>query len=57
MLYDFLGEKVAHEPAHRTAEQVAGNRKPSQNTLTPADLAMPWRGPQPRRSADARHPA
>jgi len=58
MLYDFLGEKVAHEPAHATAEQVAGNRKPSsRNTLTPADLALPWRGPQPRRNADARHPA
>ena len=57
MLYDFLGEKVAHEPAHGTAEQVAGSRKPSQNTLTPTDLAMPWRGPQPRRNADARHPA
>lgn len=57
MLYDFLGEKVAHEPAHGAAEQVAGNRKPSQNTLTPADLAMPWRGPQPHRTADARHPA
>jgi hypothetical protein len=57
MLYDFLGEKVAHEPAHATGEQAAGNRKPSQNTLTPADLAMPWRGPQPRRTADARRPA
>lgn len=57
MLYDFLGEKVARDPAHGTAEQVAGNRTPSQNTLTPADTAVPWRGPQPRRTADARHPA
>jgi Family of unknown function (DUF5330) len=58
MLYDFLGEKVAPEPARGNAEQVAGNRKPSsRNTLTPADLALPWRGPQPRRNADARHPA
>jgi len=56
MLYDFLGEKVGREPARET-EQVAGVRKPSQNTLTPADLAMPWRGPQPRRNSDARHPA
>ena len=55
MLYDFLGEKVA-QPARGNAEQVAG-RKPSQNTLTPADLALPWRGPQPRRNPDARHPA
>jgi tRNA A37 threonylcarbamoyladenosine modification protein TsaB len=27
--------------------------KDSQNTLTPADLAAPWRGPAPRK--DARH--
>ena len=57
MLYDFLGEKVSREPARGSAEQVAGSRKPSQNTLTPADVAVPWRGPQPRRSPDARHPA
>src|SRR5437879_12558857 len=57
MLYEFLGEKVAREPARGSADQVAGARKPSQNTLTPADLALPAPGPQPRRSADARHPA
>jgi Family of unknown function (DUF5330) len=57
MLYDFLGEKVGREPARGSAEQVAGARKPSQNTLTPTDLALPWRGPQPRRNGDARHPA
>jgi hypothetical protein len=57
MLYDFLGEKVGREPARGSAEQVAGARKPSQNTLTPTDLALPWRGPQPRRNADTRHPA
>ena len=57
MLYDFLGEKVGREPARGSAEQVAGARKPSQNTLTPADLALPWRGPPPRRNPDARHPA
>jgi hypothetical protein len=57
MLYDFLGEKVAQEPARANPEQVVGAHKPSQNTLTPADLALPWRGPQPRRNADARHPA
>jgi hypothetical protein len=57
MLYDFLGEKASHEPARGNLEQVAGARRPSQNTLTPADLALPWRGPQPRRNPDARHPA
>ena len=55
MLYDFLGEKAGHEPVR--GEQVAGARKPSQNTLAPADLATPWRGPPPRRNPDARHPA
>ena len=57
MLYDFLGEKVEHEPTHGSGEQVAGVRKPSQNTLTPADLTVPWRGPPTRRNADTRHPA
>jgi hypothetical protein len=57
MLYDFLGEKVGREPARGSADQLAGARKPSQSTLTPADLALPWRGPQPRRNPDGRHPA
>ena len=57
MLYDFLGEKVGREPERGSAEHLAGARKPSQNTLTPTDLALPSRGPQPRRNADARHPA
>ena len=57
MLYDFLGEKVGHEPAHGSGEQIAAVRKPSQNTLTPADLAVPWRGPPPRRNPETRHPA
>jgi hypothetical protein len=57
MLYDFLGDKVGHEPAHGNGDQIAGVRKPSQNTLTPADLAVPWHGPPPRRNADTRHPA
>jgi hypothetical protein len=55
MLYDFLGEKVGHDP-RGSAEQIAGVRKPSQNTLTPTDLAVPWRAPPPRRNSDARHP-
>ena len=46
-----------HEAVHGSGEQLAGVRKPSQNTLTPADLAVPWRGPPPRRNADTRHPA
>jgi hypothetical protein len=63
MLYDFLTEKfgqpeardvAAHEPA---AAGAAHAHKPSQNTLTPKDAALPWRGPQPRKDADAKRPA
>jgi len=57
MLYDFIGEKVAHEPVRAGGDQVAGVRKPSQNTLTPADVAIPWRGPPPRRTPETRNPA
>jgi hypothetical protein len=58
MLYEFLTDKLGHEAPRDGAGSVATTaRKPSQNTLTPADTALPWRGPQPRREADARHPA
>jgi len=57
MLYDFLSDKVGHDQPRGGAEQIAGVRKPSQNTLSPADLSVPWRGPPPRRNAEARHPA
>jgi hypothetical protein len=57
MLYEFINDKVGHEPAREPVGSLAaGGRKPSQNTLTPADLVLPWRGPQPRRDADARRP-
>ena len=57
MLYEFINDKLGHEPAREPVGSLAaGARKPSQNTLTPADLALPWRGPQPRRDADARRP-
>jgi hypothetical protein len=58
MLYEFLNDKLGHEPSRDTGGTLAaGARKPSQNTLTPADLTLPWRGPQPRKEADARRPA
>jgi hypothetical protein len=58
MLYEFLGDQLGREAARETTGALAaGARAPSQNTLTPADLALPWRGPQPRKDADARHPA
>ncbi len=58
MLYDFLNEKLGHEQAQNNgASSAASARKPSQNTLTPTDLALPWRGPQPRKDADGKHSA
>ncbi|HXW24658.1 MAG TPA: DUF5330 domain-containing protein [Xanthobacteraceae bacterium] len=56
MLYEFIGDRLAGQPAH-DASPPASARRPAQNTLTPADLALPWHSPQPRRDADARHPA
>ena len=65
MLYEFLNEKFGREPSP-DAGTLAGSgekaipaaaRKPGQNTLTPADQALPWHGPQPRREAEARRPA
>jgi hypothetical protein len=58
MLYEFLSDhlgsdetgSVAAEPADRPAA-------PSQHTLTPADLAPVWRGPEPRKDTPARRPA
>jgi len=64
VLYDFLTEALAPKDTgalpHGTAprggapkvEQVKSN---SQNTLTPADLAPAWRGPQPAK--DPKHAA
>jgi hypothetical protein len=58
MLYEFISDQLGHEPAREPVGALtAGARKPAQNTLTPADLALPWRGPQPRKDADARRPA
>jgi hypothetical protein len=58
MLYEFLNEKLA--PAETgsvtpgTAPSAAGSAKPSQTTLTPADLAPDWHVPQARKEAQAR---
>jgi hypothetical protein len=49
MLYDFVGEKLAKMDGETTDSvgQPAASRG-SQNTLTAADLALPWRGPHRR---------
>ena len=66
MLYDFLTEAMApketgalpHGAApHGSAAKIepVKSSPPSQNTLTPADLAPAWHGPQPPK--DAKHAA
>ncbi len=67
MLYDFLSDSLAPREtgsvnripgqngiATKTGLDKAAADPASQNTLTPADLAPAWHGPQPRR--DVRHP-
>jgi hypothetical protein len=69
MLYEFLNDQLgpnegaatgAVTQARATGEAAAvplPPARPSQNTLTPADLTTPWRGPQPRREARGDRPA
>ncbi len=58
MLYEFLNEQLG--PNDTATGTVAVDAtplpaaRPSQQTLTPADLATPWRGPQPRKEARER---
>jgi len=61
MLYDYLTEKVGAEDdatgsAGKPATAGRLTESPSQNTLTPADRAPAWRGPQPRQTI-AKRPA
>lgn len=57
-LYELLNDKLGHEPREHTGTLAgSGPRKPSQNTLTPADLALPWHGPPPRKESEPRRPA
>jgi hypothetical protein len=56
MLYEFLTEHFGGQPA--TADKVGRNAvKSLQNTLSPADLAAPWRGSPARKEAEAKRPA
>ena len=58
MIYDYLTEQLG--PADtgsvkRSRIEVTAppSERPSQQTLTPADLNPPWRGPQPPRAGEA----
>jgi hypothetical protein len=56
MLYEFLSDKLAPRETGSIASSTGKADKAahsSQNTLTPADLAPTWRGPQARK--DAKH--
>ena len=61
MLYDYL---TAHFGSRDTSAENAATGKaipmpasrPSQHTLSPADLAPAWRGPQPRKEARGDRP-
>lgn len=62
MIYEYLTDKVGPEGsvAGGTGKPAATvgqiTEKPAQNTLTPADRAPVWRGPQPRQEL-AKRPA
>ena len=57
MLYDFLTEKLGPEHTGSVREPVKATPSvPSQHTLTPADVAPTWRGPQPRKEAELKRP-
>jgi hypothetical protein len=65
MLYEFLNEQLGPTDAGpaTTSSAAAGKAvplplaRPSQHTLTPADLVPTWRGPQPGREASSERPA
>jgi Family of unknown function (DUF5330) len=54
MLYEYLNDHLGSQDT-RTANAAAGeavplpSARPSQHTLSPADLGPAWRGPQPRK--------
>jgi Family of unknown function (DUF5330) len=64
ILYEFVGDKLGKAervnasghagPAGIAEQAVADAAKPSQQTLTAADMAPAWRGPQPRRDASSK---
>jgi hypothetical protein len=66
MVYEFLNEQLGPAeigPATTSSMATDGATvplppaRPSQQTLTPEDLAPAWRGPQPRRQASNERPA
>jgi hypothetical protein len=60
MLYEFLTERYGPQATGSIGSSLprsAGIGRPSQNTLTPSDIAPVWRGPPLRKEAQFRNPA
>jgi hypothetical protein len=59
MLYEFLSDRLASDETGSVAAEGSdrsAGAQPSQHTLTPADMAPVWRGPEPRKDTPARRP-
>ena len=62
MLYDYFNEHFGSRDAGTTAKAANGTAlplptpRPSQHTLSPADLAPGWRGPQTRKETRSDRP-
>jgi hypothetical protein len=56
MLYEFLNERLGPSETGTVVESGGLRSHTSQHTLTPADLAPTWRGPQPHREARTDRP-
>jgi hypothetical protein len=59
MLYEYLNEHLGSNDTGGVANAATPKAvaRPSQHTLSPADLAPAWRGPQPRKDARSDKPA
>lgn len=63
MLYEYLSERLGSHDAGSAVNAAAGKNvpmpvpRPSQQTLSPADLAPAWRSPQPAKEARGDGPA
>jgi Family of unknown function (DUF5330) len=63
LLYEYLNERFGSNETGAVTTATNGKivplpvARPSQHTLTPADLAPPWRGPLPRKETHADRPA
>jgi hypothetical protein len=63
MLYEYFHERFGAREAGSSENAAAGKTvplpplRPSQHTLSPADLAPPWRGPHSRKEARGDRPS